>query len=67
MAFRRRASSIVRCRWIQNRIYKDFPGFLPKVQNLEILGHIGGLQALLSSRAALTIMNTWHDFCRSLP
>src|SRR5712692_9945627 len=66
VASRRRASSIVRCGWIQNRMYKHFSGFLPEMQNLEILDGIRGLQALLSSRAALTIMNAWHDSCCSL-
>ena len=40
VAFCSCTSSNVRCGWIQNRIYKDFAGFIPQMQNFEILDRI---------------------------
>ena len=40
VTFRSCTSSIVRCGWIQNRIYKDVAGFIPQVQNFEVLDRI---------------------------
>ena len=40
VAFRSSTGSIARCGWIQNRIYKDFAGFIPQMQNFEILDRV---------------------------
>jgi len=39
-AFCSSTSSIVRCGWIQNRIYKDVAGLIPQMQTFEVLDRI---------------------------
>ena len=40
VAFCGSTSSLVRCGWIQNRIYKDLAGFIPQMQNFEVFDRI---------------------------
>jgi hypothetical protein len=42
VAFCSSTSSIVRCGWIQNRIYKHIASFLPQMQNFEVFDRVRG-------------------------